>query len=315
VGQSLERHVDAAFRARTPGELLAAPTDALAGVSAADAAALRAAFGITSIAGLAAAPPVRHALAVLAAAGTPGFDPGPPPSWEAFFATAPLDAYIARADQFRIEFGPVLYRGRLDGTARLLVMGQDPSTDELLAGRILVGLSGQRVQGLLRRLGLTRSYSLLNTFLFSVKGQFVGELRTLSRSEPFLGYRNAYLDRLRAENPLEAVLAVGGAAQDAIGRWPGRVGLQVIEVGHPAAPDAATTLAGWNAALGPLGQLVGPDDGQVQDLTPYGTAWTPADHAPIPRADLPFGLPAWHGHGDHSHRDGPTLIVWEAPAP
>jgi hypothetical protein len=34
---------------------------------------------------------------------------------------------------------------------------------------------------------------------------------------------------------------------------------------------------------------------------------------PIPRQDLPFGLPDWHGQGAHSHRDGNKKIIWSAP--
>lgn len=313
MSRSFDSHVDSAYSRMTASQLLAAPPDAITGISAADADKLRAAFGITSIRGLAESAMVRHAIAILAAAGTPGFDPGPPPRWEAFFATAPHAAYLARPDLFRLEFGPVLYRGRLDGTARLLVVGQDPSTDEILAQRVLVGLSGQRVQGFLRKVGLDRSYAILNTFLYSVRGQFFGDLATMSQSEPILGYRNSYLDRLRADGPLEAVLAIGRGAQDAIGRWAGGAGLPVIALQHPAAPDAAATLANWNVALDALRATLGPDDGMAPDLTPYGVAWTPADHETIPRGDLPFGLPGWHGTGDRSNRDGPTRIVWEAP--
>ena len=50
--------------------------------------------------------------------------------------------------------GPIYYRGRLDGSARLLIVGQDPSADENLVRRAMVGTAGQRVQGLLRKLGL-----------------------------------------------------------------------------------------------------------------------------------------------------------------
>jgi hypothetical protein len=61
---------------------------------------------------------------------------------------------------------------------------------------------------------------------------------------------------------------------------------------------------------------VAPDPNQ----NPYGNDWTPADHEPIPRRDLPFGVPQWHGVGDHATRarqaDGktdPKAIVWTAP--
>ena len=56
------------------------------------------------------------------------------------------------------------------------------------------------------------------------------------------------------------------------------------------------------------------------DVTPYGADWTDADHVPIPRRDLPFGVPEWHGVGSHASRgrkaSGATdhkLINWTAP--
>jgi uracil-DNA glycosylase len=94
-------------------------------------------------------------------------------------------------------------RGRLDGTARVLVLGQDPSTNEILAQRALVGTSGQRVQKLLAKIGITRSYVSFNTFLFSVLGQFDTELRAVSLDPEILDHRNRCLDRIRAQNPVQ----------------------------------------------------------------------------------------------------------------
>ena len=39
------------------------------------------------------------------------------------------------AKDFRLEWGPVFHRGRLDGTARVLVLGQDPGAHESIARR------------------------------------------------------------------------------------------------------------------------------------------------------------------------------------
>ena len=33
------------------------------------------------------------------------------------------EADVYPADQFRVEWGPIFHRGRLDGTARILVIG------------------------------------------------------------------------------------------------------------------------------------------------------------------------------------------------
>ena len=40
---------------------------------------------------------------------------------------------------FRTKWGPVFHRGRLNGAARLLIIGQDPAQHEVIARRALVG--------------------------------------------------------------------------------------------------------------------------------------------------------------------------------
>jgi hypothetical protein len=87
----------------------------------------------------------------------PQHDPGPNSAWEQLFQSAPLSYYVSQ-NKFHTHFGPVFYRGRLDGSARVLVIGQDPATDETLAGRAFVGQAGQIAQNYLTKLGLTRSY-------------------------------------------------------------------------------------------------------------------------------------------------------------
>jgi hypothetical protein len=70
------------------------------------------------------------------------WDPGPTPAIRSIFDEAPLSQYIQWPDIFRLEWGPIYYRGRTDGSARILVIGQDPAADENLARRILVGEAG-----------------------------------------------------------------------------------------------------------------------------------------------------------------------------
>lgn len=305
--------VTAAHRGKTAGELLASPVDALHGVSSADADKLQAAFGVGTVQDLAENRHFRRAQAIWHAEAL-DHDPGPSPEWQVFFAQAPVQHYVSHpAGRFRLDFGPVYYRGRLDGTARLLVVGQDPSTNEILGHRVFVGTSGQRVQRLLRKVGLGRSYTMVNTFLFSVFGQFDNELRAISLEPEILGYRNALLDRVVAENPVQAVVSFGAGARHAVDNWPGAGGLPVFDLVHPAAPDNLV-LPDWNAALPGLTAALDPDDGVVADATPYGATFTPADLAEIPRFDLPFGVPDFHRQGGgHSGRDGNKKIVWQAP--
>ena len=95
------------------------------------------------------------------------FDPG--------YGDAPFKTLVRRlsgadiypADGFRVEWGPIFHRGRLDGS-RVLVIGQDPAQHESIVRRILVGEAGQRCQGFLAKLGITQSYVMVNTFLYSV---------------------------------------------------------------------------------------------------------------------------------------------------
>ena len=80
------------------------------------------------------------------------------------------DASVYPPGQFRVEWGPIFHRGRLDGSARILVIGQDPAQHETIVRRVLVGEAGRRLQGFLTKLGITRSYAIINTFLYSVYG-------------------------------------------------------------------------------------------------------------------------------------------------
>jgi len=103
------------------------------------------------------------------------FDPGYVDAPFAALAAEFPGADVYPASDFRLEWGPIFHRGRLDGSARVLVLGQDPGAHESSVRRILVGEAGQRVQGFLHKLGIERSYVMVNTFLYSVLGQAGGE--------------------------------------------------------------------------------------------------------------------------------------------
>jgi len=317
---SFDQWVTKPHRGKSAVELSGSEVPALKGVSAADGERLKEAFGIRTVGDFASNRFVRIARSIHEEASALDHDRGPDERWTTFFSTAPLATYQAHPTDFRLDFGPIYYRGRLDGTARVLVVGQDPAANELVGHRAFVGTSGQRIQGFLRRLGIRRDYVMVNTYLFPVFGQFTGSLRQLSREPSILGFRNALFDRVAAENPLEAVIAVGSAAKDALERWPGRGGLPTQHITHPSAKDHGPLLANWNAGLAALRAVVTPEEGSPPDTTGYGSDWVGADHEPIPRRDLPFGMPEWHGVGNHATRareaDGSTdhkRIVWAAP--
>ncbi len=211
---------------------------------------------------------------------------------------------------FRVEWGPVFHRGRLDGSARVLVLGQDPSVHEAVTRRILIGIAGQRAQGFLAKLGLTASYVMVNTFLYGVYGQRGGEKRV---ADPGIAaYRNRWLDALLVGTGVEAVVAFGHLADAAFIGWratPAGQGYAGAyeSIPHPTYPEssahgdpakaAAATrrmLREWNEALARLSTRVAHAD-VARPLVPYGDAFAPDDTPPIPAADLPAGLPTWMG--------------------
>src|SRR5437016_6156336 len=55
------------------------------------------------------------------------------------------EADVYPSNQFRVEWGPIFHRGRLDGSARVLIIGQDPAQHETIVRRCLVGEAGRRV--------------------------------------------------------------------------------------------------------------------------------------------------------------------------
>jgi len=217
------------------------------------------------------------------------------------------EADVYPSDQFRLEWGPIFHRGRLDGSARVLVIGQDPAQHEAIVRRILVGEAGRRLQGLLAKLGITRSYVLVNTFLYSVYGSVKARTR---RDLRLVAYRNRWLDALLVGTNVEAVITLGTAAAEAWDKWQATPAgqassLPVSKLPHPTQPEssskgdraklAAATkrmLQQWNAGLAVLAPAVRHPD-RVTALVPYGSGFQDGERPPIPEFDFPAGLPSW----------------------
>jgi hypothetical protein len=244
------------------------------------------------------------------------FDKGPTATWAQKFFDAPRQHYVTHpSGRFRIEFGPVYYRGRLNSSVKVLIVGQDPSTDEILAQRNLVGSAGQRVQRLLNKMGLTKSYVMFNTFLFGIKGQMDAVMNAAAVEPTILNYRNSLFDKTAAANTLQAIISFGNGADLAITNWAGRpAGVPWFQLTHPSAPDNIV-LPNWNANLNAIHAAVTPDKVSLVDTAPYGAAFGPSDSADIPREDLSFGLADWHGTGGstRSQRNGDNIINWTSP--
>ncbi len=235
------------------------------------------------------------------------FDPGYPERFWPLLADHPGPETYPPAD-FRVEWGPIFHRGRLDGSARVLVLGQDPAESEAVARRILVGEAGHRVQGMLAKLGVERSYVMVNTFLYSVFGQQGGERH---KDDPAIAaYRNRWLKAILASGKVEAVIAIGRLAREAWEQWtetPDGQGKApaFAHVTHPTMPESASKgdakkratltrdmLKGWNTALEALRPAIKHPDVK-RDFVPYGRAFKKSERLPIPERDMPAGLPDW----------------------
>jgi hypothetical protein len=220
------------------------------------------------------------------------------------------DVYVP--SQFRVEWGPIFHRGRLDGSARVLVIGQDPAQHETIVRRVMVGEAGRRIQGFLAKLGITQSYVIVNTYLYSV----FGSVKAAKRRDPRLvGYRNSWLDALLNGTGVQAVVALGTAADEAWTRWRQTPGGQAFQgayakITHPTQPEssskgdrkklAAATknmLRNWSIGLQTLAPAITNPDVPTP-LVLYGDEWSAADRVPIPEADMPEGLPSWMHQND-----------------
>lgn len=236
------------------------------------------------------------------------FDPGPIEEPFAGLARDYPGAETYPPEDFRVEWGPIFHRGRLDGSAKILVLGQDPGQHESIARRILVGEAGQRVQGFLAKLGVDSSYVMLNTFLYSVFGQGGGERH--KKDPGIIDYRHKWLDAVLAGTDVEAVVAFGQLAHDALDRWLATpagqaASLETERLPHPTKPEASSKgdevkraaamkamLGEWNPALERLDQRLGALPAN-QPLESYADDLRPEDLAGIPEADMPAGAPPW----------------------
>ncbi len=264
------------------------------------------------------------------------YDPGPAKisGWPELFADTPnyrgLGKAVTGHEAFRWHFGPMFYRGRLDGSARVLLIGQEGAQDESLSHRSFTGGTGARMQHLLGHIGISRSYLFLNTFVYPIFGQYTGTLRGLAQNpiSPIVKHRNRLFDKVAAGD-LRLVIAVGEAAKESVATWvvahggtadPANLhlatcgaplsGVHFLGVLHPGGITggggtaikadfvrAVNQIRTWiNAAAGWLP----PDAGASRDLTKafvYGSD-------PSPYGDFPFGTCPRLGRGATSSNRG-----------
>ncbi len=233
-------------------------------------------------------------------------------------------------EKFRWHHGPVFYRGRLgDNQVKVLLIGQEGGQDEALSHRAFTGGSGSRMQHLLDHIGITRSYLFLNTFIYSIYGQYSGaDIRWLAQDpgSPICRHRNEILDYVAARNDLHLVIAVGTAAKESVKTWVesrGATGVKSDKLhladGSVVGPD--TRLIGvvhpGGAASGGISNIKADfirAAKQIEKWDKADSSWLPEDldgtrqtassftysSKPIPFADFPIGVNWRLGRGSTS---------------
>jgi uracil-DNA glycosylase len=264
------------------------------------------------------------------------YDPGPAKSsgWPELFAATPnyrgLGVAVTGHEAFRWHFGPMFYRGRLDGSARVLLIGQEGAQDESLSHRSFTGGTGARMQHLLSHLGINRSYLFLNTFVYPIFGQYTGTLRGMAQKpvSPIVKHRNKIFDKVAAGD-LELVIAVGEAAKESVVTWIESHGgtadpanLQLATCGGPLAGvkflgvlhPGGITAGGGGAIKADFIKAVG----QIRTWVTANAAFLPADAGasrdltkayvyssdPSPYGDFPYGTCPRLGRGATSSNRG-----------
>ena len=278
--------------------------------------------------------------------GTPWeFDRGPVPAspFARLFAETPnyrgIGLRWSGKEEFRWHFGPMFYRGRLEGGgARVLVVGQEGAQDESLSHRSFTGGTGGRMQNFLVHLGITHSYLFLNTFVYPIFGQYDAGLRPLAQDprSPIVKHRHALFDQVAADHPLHLVVAVGAAAKESIATWirshggtadPAHLELADAHVCAPGLRAVGVLHPGGAGKGGSVSAIIASFKQAVDLVSGWATAdpgWLPADPdgtrlpssafkyraAPVPFRDLSFGTPWVLGSGSttSNRRDGQTAI-------
>ncbi len=260
-------------------------------------------------------------------------DPGPTDAsgWAALFAETPNYRGLGRAvlgrEAFRWHHGPMFYRGRLDASAKVVIIGQEGAQDESLAHRSFTGGTGARMQHFLRFIGFDRSYLFLNSFIYPIFGQYSMDLRPLAQDprSPIAQHRNRIFDKAIIDGDVRLVVAVGTAAKESVVTWirahggsaqsdalhnasmgsiPNRV--RVVGVLHPggaAGGSTATIKADFQRAVNRIRGWVADDAGWLPadpGMTRNLSTAYPYSSAAIPYRDFPFGTCPRLGRGGTS---------------
>jgi uracil-DNA glycosylase len=165
--------------------------------------------------------------------------------WADLFAETPNYRAYGKAviggggEKFRWKMGPMWYRGRLDkNQVKVFVIGQEGAQDENVSNRSFTGSTGTRMQRFLNYFGITQSYLFMNTFVYTITGQYslFGEdakdenkvlmnqrLKWMAQDERSIvvNHRHRLFDYALSNNKdtMKLVVGVGTAGKESAATW------------------------------------------------------------------------------------------------
>lgn len=272
------------------------------------------------------------------------YDPGPSKSskWPDLFAETPNYRAFGKAvlggrgEKFRWKMGPMHYRGRLTpNSVKVFVIGQEGAQDENVSNRSFTGSTGTRMQKFLNYLGIQTSYLYMNTFVYTITGQYTTDkgvpprVKWLAQDKDsvIVKHRHEMFDYMLEQNKgkLALVIGVGSAGKDSAVTWAkshgvdcdkskiGRgyceatsgplKGVRFIGVRHPGGASARN--GGASAAGGIVADFRAKAN-IVSNIIKNNSSWLPADTD----GKRNFSKQFQYGHGQIPHKDFSFGMNW-----
>ncbi len=175
-----------------------------------------------------------------------------------------------------------MFRGRFED-AKVLVIADQTSQDDMFSGRALTGLGGQKLQNFLSAMGADSSYAILRSIPVDTMDLSVEKRIAIANDERVSAARLKIIQKIIAEGNTKTILAVGPVAQSIVEG----IEFDAKVVTMDAADQNGSEIESWQAALKKLGAR-GKYNGEFEA---------------IPRGDLPAYTRWWMGtSGDRAAR-------------
>jgi hypothetical protein len=225
------------------------------------------------------------------------YDPGPAPAFARLLMGGepglpwPDFRALGAPAHGSFGYGPI-YRGRLTD-ARVLVLADQESHDDLFMFRALTGDAGQRFQEFLRAMGMTKRYAILRVLPVDTLGLSASRVKTLVDDPQVRKVYKAIVERVVEQSDTALALFVGPNAR----RLRAHVLPGVVPAVEMKAWRESGALANWKQALQNIRNKTYP-----KDVTSPGFQYD-GQRGQIPRIDLPYGTLRWQGSaGDRAVR-------------